>query len=300
MANKVLITGASGLLGRALVKAFLEIKWDVTGLAHSRGKEGDKLRLKCDLTNEQQTRTIIQEVKPDVIIHCMAERRPDKVEGDPDKASLLNIKVTDTLSRIANEASAWFLYISTDYVFDGKNPPYATNAETNPVNEYGKTKREGEVAVWKNQHDAGILRVSILYGDVETLDESAITVLASPLLNNSPAQLDNYNIRWPTLVDDVAAVCVGLCERKMEHCGLYGTWHFAGNEKYTKYEMAQEIAKALGIPFPDNITPVSVANSKSPHNAQLNCIALEVMGLKKVTPFATAIKRILQPFVNKT
>jgi S-adenosylmethionine synthetase len=66
---KVLITGASGLLGRSMVRLFSENGWDVIGLAHSRSKEGDKLRRKCDLTKEREVRAIIFEVRPDVIVH---------------------------------------------------------------------------------------------------------------------------------------------------------------------------------------------------------------------------------------
>jgi len=298
MPNKVLVTGASGLLGRAIAKTFLESGWDVTGLAHSRAKEGDKLRRRCDLTDSNQVRAIVDEVKPDVIIHCMAERRPDRVETDPEKAHLLNVSVTDKLSQISSDSGCWLLYISTDYVFDGKNPPYATNAETNPINAYGKTKRDSELAVWKNHHDAGVLRVSILYGQVENLEESAVTVLAKPLIDTTPTEVDDYNIRWPTLVDDVAHVCLALSERKLEHCGLYGTWHFSGTEKFTKYEMTLAIAKAFGLDH-SHITPTKNPNPKTPHNAQLNCVALDVMGLRKKSSFATSIVPILQPWIKK-
>ena len=71
MVNKIIVTGASGLLGRAIVKKFVEHGWDVIGLAHSRGKDGDKLRKKCDLTDEKQIRSIVAEFKPDVIIHWL-------------------------------------------------------------------------------------------------------------------------------------------------------------------------------------------------------------------------------------
>jgi len=90
---KVVVTGSSGLLGRAMVKTFSTGGWDVVGLAHSRSKEQDKHLLRCDLTDEAQVRAILTEVKPDVIIHCMAERKPDRVDADPEKAHLLNVKM---------------------------------------------------------------------------------------------------------------------------------------------------------------------------------------------------------------
>jgi len=294
---RAVVSGASGLLGRAVVKALSEGGWDVIGLAHSRSRERDKHRRKCDLTEEKEARAILTEVKPDVVIHCMAERRPDRVETDPEKAHLLNVKVTDHLSKISNELNAWFLFISTDYVFDGKQPPYSTNAETNPLNSYGKMKREAELVVWKNQHDAGILRVPVLYGPVEFLEESAVTLLLNSVLSKKPVEIDDWQARYPTFVDDVASVCVGLCERKLEHCGLYGTWHLSGSEKYSKYEMAVEIAKIFDLPH-DHIKPTMLMNPKFPQNAQLNCIAIDVMGLRKKTPFKQAIRSVLEPWVQ--
>jgi len=294
---KVLITGASGLLGRAMVSVFAQSGWDVTGLSHSRSKEGDKHRRKCDLTVQAEIRTILAEVKPDVIVHCMAERKPDKVDADPEKAYLLNVTVTDMLSKLSREYNAWFLYISTDYVFDGKNPPYSTNSETNPVNEYGRMKREAELAVWKNQHDAGVLRVPVLYGPVEYLEESAVTSLAKFVKERKPVEIDDLQFRYPTFVDDVASVCVGLSERKLEHCGLYGTWHLSGVEKFTKYEIALEIGKLFELPT-DHISSKKEANPKIPQNAQLNCVAIELMGLRKKTSFSTAIKSVLEPWMK--
>jgi len=207
--------------------------------------------------------------------------------------------VTDFLSKLCTELSAWFLFISTDYVFDGKNPPYATNAETNPLNTYGKMKREAELIIWKNQHDAGILRVPVLYGPVENLEESAVTILLKSILSKeSEVQIDNLQIRYPTNVNDVTNACFGLAQRKLEHCGLYGTWHLCGPDKFTKYEMAIEIAKILELPY-DHLKPSFVPNPKIPLNAQLNCIAIEVMGLRKKTPFVQGIKSVLEPWVQK-
>jgi len=228
----------------------------------------------------------------------MAERRPDKVDADPEKALLLNVTVTDTLSKISSQNGCWMVYISTDYVFDGTNPPYNPNAEPNPLNLYGRMKRDAELAVWKNQKDAGVLRVPVLYGNVEYLEESAVTVLAKFVLNKTQVELDHWQNRYPTLIDDVAHACVGLAERKLEHCGLYGTWHMSGPERFTKYEIAVEIAKVFGLSH-DHILPSAIPNPKVPQDAQFNCVALDVMGLRKKTPFTLAIRTILEPWMTQ-
>lgn len=221
------------------------------------------------------------------------------MEADPEKAYQLNVVVVDKLSALSREFNAWFLHISTDYVFDGKNPPYSTNSETNPLNEYGRLKLEAELVVWKNQHDAGVLRVPVLYGPVEYLDESSVTSLAKFVLERKPVEIDDWQLRYPTFVDDVAAVCLGLSERKLEHCGLYGTWHLSGSERFTKYQIAVEIAKLFNQPH-DHISPKKQPNPKFPEDAQLNCVAIEMMGLLKNTPFNEGIVTVLSPwFVAK-
>jgi S-adenosylmethionine synthetase len=84
-----------------------------------------------------------------------------------------------------------------------------------------------------------VLRVPLLYGDVEKLDESSASGLLSQLLDPSkPVLLDNWQIRHPTLVDDVAFVCRELADQKMSHCGLSGVFHYSSSEPMTRYEMA--------------------------------------------------------------
>ena len=88
--------------------------------------------------------------QPHVIVHCAAERRPDVVENHPDTASQLNVDASGNLAKEAAAIGAFLIYISSDYVFDGTNPPYREEDIPNPLNLYGKTKLEGEKAVLEN------------------------------------------------------------------------------------------------------------------------------------------------------
>lgn len=176
----MLITGASGLLGRAIMKQFSNSdKWEVLGLAHSRATEALK---KVDLFDFDETKRVVNDFKPQVLIHAAAERRPDVVENDEETYMKMNVGVTKTLAKAMNELNRdveipkhFMLYISTDYVFDGTSPPYKPLDEPNPLNKYGKSKLAGEQAMQVYHPDGGILRIPILYGNVEYLKESAVT-----------------------------------------------------------------------------------------------------------------------------
>lgn len=172
--RKVLITGASGLLGRAVKKEFeRDAAWKVLGLAYSRA--GGDLR-KIDLSDFEAVRDVVNEFRPDVIVHAAAERRPDVVDNNIDLATKLNVDVSQNLALVAKASNSFLLYISTDYVFDGNDPPYKPEDQPNPLNTYGHLKWAGEKAVLNAYPQrSGILRLPILYGEVEHLEESAVT-----------------------------------------------------------------------------------------------------------------------------
>lgn len=187
--RRVLITGASGLLGRAILKQFADSgKWEVLGLAHSRATGALK---KVNLLDFNETKRVVKEFKPHVLIHSAAERRPDVVENDEETSTKMNVGVTETLASTISELNSdleipehFMLYVSTDYVFDGRSPPYKPLDEPNPLNKYGKSKLAGEKVMQKNHPDGGILRVPILYGNVEYLKESAVTGLCQSNTDN--------------------------------------------------------------------------------------------------------------------
>ena len=174
MNKRVLITGASGLLGRAIVKEFTQSEngWEVLGLAYSRAKGA--LR-KVDLKSKDEVDSVVEEFKPSIVIHSAAERRPDVVEKKEEETKMLNVDATRTIAEASAKANAFFLYISTDYVFDGTNPPYKPTDKPNPLNKYGQSKLDGENVTLEFLPRSGVLRVPILYGPVEHIHESAVT-----------------------------------------------------------------------------------------------------------------------------
>ena len=117
---RVLVTGATGLRGRAIMKAFADA--ELTGVALSRARAG---LVRLDLRQTAEIEALVERLQPEIIVHSAAERRPDVCEKDPEGTRALNVEATAALARSAAACGAWILYTSTDYVFDGTNPPYA-------------------------------------------------------------------------------------------------------------------------------------------------------------------------------
>lgn len=299
MAKRVLITGASGLLGRAIYKEFLQdSSWETLGLGFSRVTGNMK---KVDITEESQVKDVINTFKPSVIIHSAAERRPDVVEKDPNKTQQLNISATQYICQAAKSVGAWVLYISTDYVFDGTSPPYNEDAKPNPLNKYGQSKLEGEKTTLETSSENSLLRVPILYGEIEYIAESPVTILFEKILVGSELIASDYEIKYPTHCGDIAYVIRQLAEQRLQNpekvCGVF---HWTSNEKMTKYLMSIAMASAFSLGT-ENILPDKNPSTGAPrpYDTHLSCGKLEALVSGRRTPFADGVKSVLEPFVKK-
>jgi S-adenosylmethionine synthetase len=219
MAEKTaLVTGATGLLGRQVVRAFDKKSWNVKGTGYSRA-DGVSI-FKADLGSSDEVEKLLDNVKfvslslytthPLTVaglkssstvgfplthtprptdIPGAAQRFPDKVDKDPEASKALNVTATRTLAGLCAARDILLIYISTDYVFSGKpgDAPYEADATPGPTNLYGQTKLDGELAVLDVYANAGTpslgvaLRVPVLYGKAETPAESATNVLMDTL-----------------------------------------------------------------------------------------------------------------------
>ncbi|KAI0370538.1 NAD-P-binding protein [Pilatotrama ljubarskyi] len=244
---RVIVTGASGVLGTAVYAAYKSAGHTVLGLAHLHPK-GDLKQL--DLTDAAATQNVFSEFKPEWVIHCAAERRPDVAEKDPEAARKLNVSVPENLAKLSKALKFKLVYISTDYVFDGTSPPYTPSSPTNPLNLYGQTKRDGELAVLgvTGSHSI-VLRVPVLYGPAPKNSDSAVNILLDVVSDQSGKQykMDHYATRYPTNVLDIADFLVRLST--LPHSRVIPPiLHYSAGEPFTKYEMCLVFARILGLP----------------------------------------------------
>ena len=299
---KILVTGASGLLGRSLMPELAPLAGaDVLiGTAHSRLKP--PLR-KLNLTDEAAVRAAFAEWSPELVVHSAAERRPDVVDGDPASAERLNVDATRLLAQLAAAKGARFIYLSTDYVFDGTQPPYSIDAKTAPLNAYGRMKLAGEDVVrgayaGGGDRDFALLRIPILYGRVERLAESPVTELAAKILEGKPFKAEDWAARYPAHVDDVARALALIAGHLMKGTpGAGGIYHFASGEQFTKYGMALVIAQVLGadasLITPDPNPP---AGAPRPKDCRLDASRLAALGFEPKIRFVDGVREALGPF----
>ncbi|XP_063614051.1 methionine adenosyltransferase 2 subunit beta-like [Penaeus indicus] len=292
---RVLVTGGSGLLGRAVMKVFKEKNWNVLGTAFSRVGQG---LVKCDLTDSSSVEVLIEKEKPDFIIHAAAERAPDAVENRYEETRKLNVAASGHLAAVAKRCGSKLIYISTDYVFDGTSPPYRETDTCHPLNKYGQTKLDGEKAILKEDPSACILRVPILYGPVEKVDESAVTCLLPLLQSNVSKKVSHYEKRYPVHVRDVALILRDLISAISKDKEINGIFQWSGKEQLTKYDMIVAMGRVLSLSH-DHITPDPNAapGAPRPYDAQMDSSRLESLGISHHTAFDVGIKECLSPWL---
>uniref|UniRef100_A0A0W0FT83 RmlD-like substrate binding domain-containing protein n=1 Tax=Moniliophthora roreri TaxID=221103 RepID=A0A0W0FT83_MONRR len=274
---------ASGVLGSAIHKAFKTREPSCEIFALSNTRTGDGL-VPLDLINKDVVDAKLKEFRPNWIIHCAAERRPDVAEKDPEATRRLNAEVPAHLASLAKTLGSSIVYISTDYVFDGTSPPYTPSAQTNPLNLYGQTKRDGEETVLSiDGAKAVVLRVPVLYGPAPKNSDSAVNILLDVVQDQSGKQykMDHYATRFPTNVEDIAGFLVRLTDLKKP---IPPILHYSAAEPYTKYEMCLVFAKILGLPhkhiIPDAEAPTGASAVSRPKNTQLYTKETEDLGVE--------------------
>lgn len=294
--RKVLVTGASGLLGREVMKAFAGCEgFDAVGVARSRAGNG---LARLDLLDRAALDAAVDSIAPDIVVHCAAERRPDVGARDPDAMRRLNVDATGWLAAATARSGGWMILVSTDYVFDGVNPPFAEDAPANPINDYGRSKRDAELAMLAESPDGAVLRVPILYGPTDDLEESAVTAgVARALLDPKTArrECDDWAVRHPTCTTDVAAAILALARRRASAGDISGTYHFSSPERMTKYTMAIALAEFFGRD-PSILAPLSEpvpGAAPRPRDSTLSCGRIEALGIRATTTFRAGIARSL-------
>jgi dTDP-4-dehydrorhamnose reductase len=299
---KVVLIGASGLLGRAVSNELASItRWQVIRTAF---RHGDTSTITLDIRDECAVRQFIADQAPDAIVVTAAERRPDVCENDPVLARALNVDALGFIASAAQEIGSWILSISTDYVFDGTQPPYQPDDAPNPLNAYGRSKLDGEQALLRSGARSCVLRLPLLYGPVIDWGESAVTSLTPAIVASArgvaPAVMDAWATRYPTFTPDVAVAIRQLLERHEIGESVTGVMHWSGDEPMTKFDIAQRIAQVLNVDAQITAERSPIDTTPRPRNCHLASDALEVLKIGQRTPFDAAIRAVLQNWPRPT
>lgn len=244
---KILITGANGFLGFYLVEQLLEKGYEViaTGRGGSRlpfdGRPGFTY-VSMDFTNMYDVHDVFSTFKPGVVVHAGAQTKPDESELNQMETYLTNVEGTVNLLVNAAEIQSFFLFLSTDFIFDGERGMYKEEDEAKPVNYYGRTKLEGEELVKDYEADWAIVRTVLVYGMPPAGRANILTIVRDKLGKGEAYNVVDDQVRTPTYIGDLAAGIVSIIEKKAT-----GIFHLAGKDVLTPYQMAIKIANHLGL-----------------------------------------------------
>ncbi|HME54284.1 MAG TPA: SDR family oxidoreductase [Candidatus Lokiarchaeia archaeon] len=263
-----MIVGCTGMLGSSIMLA--ETNHQLFGTY-----VGDKPRSKniheMDITNSAQVIRTVEKFKPEAIINTAAITNVDLCEEKPDIARSLHVEGTKNLVDIARKMDLYFLYISTDSVFDGNKGNYSELDDVNPPNVYAQTKYEGELEALAYDN-ASVARTNI-YG-LNWLPKESIAewILHSLRLQKEITLFEDVSFT-PILTNFFADVLFNMIEKRVT-----GIFHVAGTESITKLDFGLKIASIYGV-NPDCIRPISISefNFKAPRplNPTLNCTKIQ-------------------------
>lgn len=281
---KVLVTGVKGQLG-----------FDVCNELTKRNIENKGIdKEDCDITDEQAVLSYIKNYAPDVVVHCAAYTAVDRAEDDKEICYNVNVKGTEYIARACKEIDAKMVYISTDYVFEGKgDTAYEVDDKAAPDNTYGLTKYQGEEAVRKILNKYFIIRISWVFG---INGNNFINTMMKLGESRSELNVVADQIGSPTFTYDLAPL---ICD--MIATDKYGIYH-ATNEGYCSWaEFAEYIFSVTG-------QKVLVHHIKSeeyptkasrPKNSRLSKASLDNAGFKRLPHWQDAVKRYINEKVNK-
>jgi dTDP-4-dehydrorhamnose reductase len=249
---RLLVTGATGLLGLNLSLLAARQGHAVTGLVNTRSLQGVPFDVRqADLLDKDAALKVIEASRPEAIIHCAAIASINAAEQQPELAQQLNGEVPGWLAGAARRWSVPFVHISTDAVFNGETGNYTEEDATDPLSVYARAKLAGEQAVQAANPDAAIAR-TVFYG----WSLSGRRSLAEFFFNQLTAgeQMKGFTdlMFCPLYVEDLAQALLEIIEKK-----LSGLYHVVGPDHLTKYTFGVRIAERFGLD-PDLITPVSM------------------------------------------
>ena len=259
---KIIVTGASGFLGREACLAALRRGHQVLALGGARTPAipGVTHARAFDLCDEAALEALVLEEFPHAVVHCAAYPTIEACLAEPARARTLNTEVPKKLAQLCFHLGAKLVHLSTDTVFDGAAGGYQHTDRPAPLNLYGETKAAAEVEVLRyGREHAAVLRTSPIIGNSPTGDRGLHERLFVAWKEGKTTPLFTDEIRQPVEVSNLADVTIELCERE----NLSGLYHWAGTEAMSRHEIGVRIARQFGLDPETLIRPITRAEVPS-------------------------------------
>lgn len=276
---KVLVTGVKGQLG-----------YDVVNELKKRGHMAVGTDVEeMDITDAGKVETVLKNEKPDAVIHCAAYTAVDAAEDNEDLCIKINAEGTENIAKACQDLNCKMLYVSTDYVFDGEGErPWEPDDEREPLNVYGITKYEGELAVEKYVEKFFIVRIAWVFGKN---GKNFIKTMLNLGKTHDEVKVVDDQIGSPTYTFDLARLLVDMIETDK-----YGRYHATNEGLCSWYDFAKEIFKQAGMNI--KVSPVTseefAAKAKRPHNSRMSKEKLSENGFERLPKWQDALARYLE------
>lgn len=276
---RVLVTGVKGQLGYDVVRELEKRNLEAVGV------DIDEM----DITNADSVRTVITEAKVDAVIHCAAYTAVDAAEDNVDICRKVNAEGTQNIANVCKELDIKMMYISTDYVFNGEGTtPWQPDDEREPLNVYGQTKYEGELAMHNTLEKYFIVRIAWVFG---VNGKNFVKTMLNLAKTHDKLTVVNDQFGSPTYTFDLAVLLVDMIQTEK-----YGIYHATNEGICTWYEFACEIFKQAGVSV--EVTPVTSdafpAKAKRPSNSRMSKDKLEEQGFQRLPSWQDAVKRYVE------
>ena len=263
---KLLVTGASGLLGHKVAQLAIEKGHEVYS-TYKEHATNFGTPIKLDLADQNEISKAITKLKPEAIIHAAAYTDVDGCETNQNLAWKINAEATKQIAEASTRINSHLTYISTDYVFDGDKGFYTEEDKTNPISYYGYTKLKGEEFTKEHATKWCIARPSVLYGWLDYKQNFATWLINSLNQKKEVKVLEDQYVS-PTLNTNLAQMLLEITQRK-----ILGILHTAGGTRISRHEYALRLAEVFNL-NKDLIKPAKMDEmswkTKRPKDSSLN------------------------------
>ncbi len=281
--TRILITGASGFLGHNLAGS-LCARHEIFAAFHLNRLEAQGCTpVALDIEKASDVQTLMERIRPALVIHSAAISQPDECERDPEHARGVILSGTANVAEACRRSGARLVHISTDLVFDGKRGWYTEDDEVRGISVYSHAKIDAERAVEAIAPSSMILRVALLFGIGSSSHPGSIAAMIRSWRDGKVMTFYTDQYRTPAFAPQVAEVV----EKALDHPEARGIFHFGGADRISRYEFAAGLAERVGASL-SLLRPGSMADSKAtaPRGADCSLVSNKIQRLLDVRPLS--------------